>query len=69
MPPSFRPEKGVYGYIKHFALNDQEDYRNGLTTFSNEQAIREIYLKPFQTCFRSPPARMHCSVSIKPPLS
>ena len=43
-------QKGVYGYIKHFALNDQEDYRNGLTTFSNEQAIREIYLKPFQTC-------------------
>ena len=43
-------EKGVYAYIKHFALNDQEDYRNGLVTFSNEQAIREIYLKPFQTC-------------------
>ena len=43
-------EKGVYAYIKHFALNDQEDHRSHLATFSNEQAIREIYLKPFQTC-------------------
>ncbi len=43
-------EKGVYAFIKHFALNDQEDYRNGLATFSNEQAIRELYMKPFQIC-------------------
>ena len=43
-------EKGVYSYIKHFALNDQEDHRSSRATFSNEQAIREIYLKPFQTC-------------------
>ena len=43
-------EKGVYAYIKHFALNDQEDHRSHAATFSNEQAIREIYLKPFQTC-------------------
>lgn len=46
-------EKGVYAYIKHFALNDQEDYRSGISTFSNEQAIREIYLKPFQTCIEN----------------
>lgn len=43
-------EKGVYAYIKHFALNDQENHRSHAATFSNEQAIREIYLKPFQTC-------------------
>ncbi len=43
-------EKGVYSYIKHFALNDQEDHRSHVATFANEQAIREIYLKPFQTC-------------------
>ncbi|WP_294500070.1 glycoside hydrolase family 3 N-terminal domain-containing protein [uncultured Gemmiger sp.] len=48
-------EKGVYAYIKHFALNDQEDHRNGVATFSNEQAIREIYLKPFQTCIEERP--------------
>ena len=42
--------KGVYSYIKHLCLNDQEDHRSSVATFSNEQAIREIYLKPFQTC-------------------
>ncbi len=42
-------EKGVYAYIKHFALNDQEINRiSVLLTFSSEQAIREIYLKPFE---------------------
>ncbi len=40
---------GVYAYIKHFALNDQETNRNGMVcTWSSEQAIREIYLKPFE---------------------
>lgn len=39
----------VYAYIKHFALNDQETNRNTmLCTWSNEQAIREIYLRPFE---------------------
>lgn len=44
--------KGMYSFIKHFALNDQEDHRtsNGLATWCNEQAMREIYLKPFQMC-------------------
>lgn len=40
--------KGVYSYVKHFALNDQEDNRSGVATWSNEQAIREIYLKAFE---------------------
>ena len=48
-------EKGVYAYIKHFALNDQEDHRSHVATFANEQAIREIYLKPFQTCIEERP--------------
>ncbi len=48
-------EKGVYAYIKHFALNDQEDHRSHAATFANEQAIREIYLKPFQTCIEERP--------------
>ncbi len=42
-------ENGVYAYMKHFALNDQEGNRcDMLCTWSNEQAIREIYLKPFE---------------------
>lgn len=42
-------EFGVYAYIKHFALNDQETNRtNLLCTWATEQSIREIYLKPFE---------------------
>ena len=41
--------KGVYAYIKHFATNDQEGNRCSiLLTYASEQAIREIYLKPFE---------------------
>ena len=40
---------GVYAYIKHFALNDQETNRTEmLCTWATEQAIREINLKPFE---------------------
>ena len=42
-------DRGVYAYMKHFALNDQEGNRGSMVaTWSNEQAIREIYLKPFE---------------------
>ena len=45
---------GVYTYIKHFALNDQEINRCAvLNTFSTEQAIREIYLKPFELVIKA----------------
>ncbi len=41
--------KGVYPYIKHFAMNDQETNRcSFLLTYAPEQAFREIYLKPFE---------------------
>lgn len=42
--------KGVYTYVKHFVLNDQETNRdsNGLITWADEQTFREIYLKPFR---------------------
>lgn len=44
---------GVYAYIKHFALNDQETNRNyQLCTWFDEQAAREIYLKPFEMCVK-----------------
>lgn len=42
--------KGLYTFIKHFALNDQETNRvnNGVSTWANEQAMREIYFKQFE---------------------
>ena len=48
-------EKGVYAYLKHFAVNDQETDRdtNGLVTWATEQSMREIYLKPFELCVKA----------------
>ena len=40
--------KGVYVYIKHFALNDTESRCRCIATFTSEQAIRELYLKSFE---------------------
>jgi beta-glucosidase len=50
--------KGLICYIKHFALNDTEGVldsfngisgsKDGIATFNNEQAIREIYLRSFE---------------------
>lgn len=43
-------EQGVYSTIKHFAMYDS----NGKMTcaWSTEQAMREIYLKPFEICVK-----------------
>lgn len=43
--------KGVYVYLKHYALNGQETNRaavGNVSTFATEQTIRELYLKPFE---------------------
>ncbi|MFV0467186.1 MAG: glycoside hydrolase family 3 protein [Lachnospiraceae bacterium] len=39
---------GIVVTLKHFALNDQESNRIGGAIFSNEQALREHYLKAFE---------------------
>lgn len=42
-------EQGVYAYIKHFALNEQETNRwSMLCSWIQEQTMRELYLKPFE---------------------
>ena len=49
---------GVYAYIKHFALNDQETNRNyQLMTWADEQTVREIYLRPFEICVKKGKAK------------
>lgn len=49
-------QSGMYPYIKHFALNEQEINRNALLcTWITEQAMREIYLKPFEESVKSYP--------------
>ena len=40
--------KGLIMNIKHCFLNNQEKGRKQIETYCNEQAIREIYLKPFE---------------------
>ncbi|MCD8053653.1 MAG: glycoside hydrolase family 3 C-terminal domain-containing protein [Lachnospiraceae bacterium] len=42
---------GVSYCVKHFTLNDQETEREGVSTFAQEQAIREIYLRNFEGSF------------------
>lgn len=47
--------KGVVTYIKHFALNDQEQNRQingGVITWCSEQAMRENYLRPFEAAIK-----------------
>ena len=39
---------GMYCYVKHLAVNETETDRGGLYTWLTEQALREIYLKPFE---------------------
>ena len=43
-------QAGVYTYVKHFICNDGESgiYRDSVYTWMTEQALREIYLRPFQ---------------------
>lgn len=43
--------RGLVTYLKHLALNNQETNRSsggGVCTWTNEQAMRELYLKPFE---------------------
>lgn len=44
---------GVYGYLKHLALYEQESNREALYTWVSEQALREIYLRPFEIAVKS----------------
>lgn len=46
-------ENGIICFMKHFALNDREiGCRQQLFTWADEQAIREIYLRPFEAAVK-----------------
>ena len=46
-------EHGVYAYLKHFVLNEQETNRwSMLCSWIQEQPLRELYLKPFELCVK-----------------
>lgn len=45
--------KGMVTYMKHFAFNSQEAERSNVCEWMNEQAIREIYLKPFEIAVKA----------------
>ena len=55
--------KGIIVYEKHFALNDAETHREGNGTWSNEQAIREIYLEAFRGIMSSDRGNAHATMS------
>ena len=57
--------RGVYCYIKHFAVNDQETDReyNGILVWANEQAMREIYLKPFEIAVKTADVKVNGMMS------
>lgn len=45
-------EEGYYVTIKHFACNNQEDNRKGVSSNLNERVLREIYLRGFEIAVR-----------------
>ncbi len=55
--------KGIIVYEKHFALNDSETHREGVGTWVNEQAIREIYLEAFRGIMKIDGGNAHAAMS------
>jgi len=50
-------KEGYYVTIKHFACNNQEDNRKGVSSNVSERALREIYLRGFEKTVREAQAK------------
>ena len=46
-------EQGVYVYAKHYLLNTQDTNRDGVSNWCNEQALREVYARPFEIAIKN----------------
>lgn len=44
--------EGIYVYIKHMAMNDNDTNRDGNITWFSEQAAREIMLQDYEICVK-----------------
>jgi beta-glucosidase len=44
---------GLYCYLKHFALSEEGDNAKGVDTWTTEQTLRELYLKPFEIAVKA----------------
>lgn len=53
----FMENGNAYCYIKHFAGYEQTHNGFGLAVWTNEQALRELYFRPFETCVKEAGAR------------
>lgn len=45
-------ENNLYCYVKHFAVSEAGANPNDKNTWLTEQALREVYLKPFELCVK-----------------
>lgn len=55
--------KGIVAYVKHFAFNEQDTHRDGAGVWFNEQAAREILLRPFEYTAKPSKGNAHAVMS------
>lgn len=53
--------KGIGTSVKHYAANNQEQFRMTISSVVDERALREIYLAPFERVVREQPYTIMCS--------
>ena len=45
--------EGAYVYANHYMLNTQDTNRDGAANWCNEQALREVYARPFELAIKN----------------
>ncbi|MBR1813563.1 MAG: glycoside hydrolase family 3 C-terminal domain-containing protein [Lachnospiraceae bacterium] len=55
--------RGVWAYVKHYAVNDKETNRAGVAIWLNEQELREIVLRPFEYAVRPDMGNAHAMMT------